>query len=767
MKNNYVYFKFLFLFIVIFSNISFASELTFKTSEIDYLNSGNIINAKDGVAISTEDNIKIKAKQFQYNKNLSTIKAQGNVEVNDSLRNVLIKSENITFNTETKMIESKTTSSIEDTLGNLFLSKNFTYTMNDGLIKMTDVKFTDREKNVLKFNTAFFNTVSNKFIAKDVSIDFNGTSFRDGNEPRLRGNSISLDNENTIVTKGVFTTCKRNDDCPPWELSAKEIRHNKKKKIIYYKDAWLKIYDVPVLYFPRFFHPDPTAKRQSGFLAPSFSGSSSIGSSLNIPYYWVVDDNKDMTIRPRYYSNKKLLLQSEYRQVNATSAFDADFSIMNEKNIGSKSHFFTKIKKNLNLSSLIKSELDLKLQLASNDTYLKTHKISSPLVSSNNLLNSSIGFKGATESLTIETNFQVFENLTKKKSDRYEYIYPNYRLEKKLENNFDLNGNFIVGSSGFLKKYDTNVSEKNIVNDLTFNSYPKFTETGFINSYNVLIKNYNTDAKNSTVHKNKSKNKFAAITEYNSSYPLKRVGNNYDNIIKPLLSLKFSPNKSEDRTNDDRRINFDNIFSIDRIASSSTVESGASLTYGTEFLTINKSYREIFSAQIANSIRNKEDKNLPQNSGLWRKTSDIVGGLNFNPNSFLNINYDFSLDENLSDNTYQKLDAAIQIDNFATIFGYLNESNGNKNESYLSNTSTYKINNNNNLIFDTRKNKETNLTEFYNLIYQYRNDCLIAAIEYNKDYYSVRDLKPEENIFFKLTIIPFGDATSPTLRKVK
>ena len=184
-------------------------------------------------------------------------------------------------------------------------------------------------------------------------------------------------------------------------------------------------------------------------------------------------------------------------------------------------------------------------------------------------------------------------------------------------------------------------------------------------------------------------------------------------------------------------------------------------------MTINKSDREVFSAQIANSIRNKEDKNLPQNSGLWRKTSDIVGGLNFNPNSFLNINYDFSLDENLSDNTYQKLDAAIQIDNFTTTFGYLNESNGNKNESYLSNTSTYKINNNNNLIFDTRKNKETNLTEFYNLIYQYRNDCLIAAIEYNKDYYSVRDLKPEENIFFKLTVIPFGDATSPTLRKVK
>ena len=69
-----------------------------------------------------------------------------------------------------------------------------------------------------------------------------------------------------------------------------------------------------------------------------------------------------------------------------------------------------------------------------------------------------------------------------------------------------------------------------------------------------------------------------------------------------------------------------------------------------------------------------------------------------------------------------------------------------------------------NLIFETRKNKKTKLTEFYNLVYQYTNDCLIAAIEYNKDYYSDRDLKPEENIFFKLTIIPFGQTSSPNLK---
>ena len=56
------------------------------------------------------------------------------------------------------------------------------------------------------------------------------------------------------------------------------------------------------------------------------------------------------------------------------------------------------------------------------------------------------------------------------------------------------------------------------------------------------------------------------------------------------------------------------------------------------------------------------------------------------------------------------------------------------------------------------------MTEYYNLMYQYKNDCLAASVEYNKEYYEDRDIKPSENIFFKLTIIPFGEASSPNLK---
>ena len=74
------------------------------------------------------------------------------------------------------------------------------------------------------------------------------------------------------------------------------------------------------------------------------------------------------------------------------------------------------------------------------------------------------------------------------------------------------------------------------------------------------------------------------------------------------------------------------------------------------------------------------------------------------------------------------------------------------------------MSNSTSLGFEARENKKTRATEFYNLIYEYRNDCLIAAIQYNKDYYIDRDYKPSENVFLMLTIIPFGETKSPNIK---
>ena len=85
-------------------------------------------------------------------------------------------------------------------------------------------------------------------------------------------------------------------------------------------------------------------------------------------------------------------------------------------------------------------------------------------------------------------------------------------------------------------------------------------------------------------------------------------------------------------------------------------------------------------------------------------------------------------------------------------------------ESYLSNSIGYSFDKNNKLKFETRKNKKTNLTEFYNLIYEYKNDCLVAAVEYNKDYYSDNELKPTEELFFSISIVPLATLNTPSVR---
>ena len=740
--------------------------LTIKADNFDYnKNVSTLIATKDAIATLTKKNIVINADKLIYNKNLSTLDAIGNVKIYNSTNDISIISNKILYDINKNTIESISQSEIKDKLGNHFLSEYFIYTLNNNLIKFDDLKFTDVEKNISQINKAFINIESKKLIGKDISIDFNNKSFDKNNEPRLKGNSIIVKSGNSLFTKAVFTTCKKNDDCPPWELSAKEIKHDKKKKTIYYKDAWLKIYDKPVFYFPKFFHPDFTVKRQSGFLMPSFKSSSNIGTSFNLPYYHVISDNKDFTIRPRFYADEKLLIQSEYRQVNSNSNHLIDFSFFNGKNESNKSHFFLNTYKELNFSYFEDSQLDIKLEQVTNDSYLKVYDIKSPIINSSSSLESSIKIAASKENLSLDLDFQVFESLaTEKESDKYEYVLPNYNLLKEFRQIDQLSGIFSLNSTGSLKNYNTNVSEKIMINDFYFKSHPKFNGNGIESKYNFLVKNTNTDSENSLKYEKNSNHDVATLVEYNSSYPLKKITQDYSNIIKPKISLRYSPNNSKNLRNEERRIDTNNIFSLSRVTTSDTIEGGASLTYGTQFLKTDLKGNDLLDMSIANVIRLEENKNLSINSSLGEKMSDVFGSINFSPNDILTTGYDFAINNNFVDKNYEIFKGEIKINNFVTEFDYLNENNTVGKSSFLSHKTSYNIDSSNSLSFKTRENKTTKITEFYNLIYQYRNDCLIAAIEYNKDYYTDKDLKPSENIFLKLTIIPFGQTSSPDLK---
>ncbi len=764
MKNRYL--LYLFFFYISFFNTSHvvADEFEFNVSEIILSDNGNIIETKKGTAKSLIDGINIDADTFLYNKSTSILTALGDVNITSIRNDYLIKTQSIIYNTVKKEISSQDNTLINDTQGNLVKAQAFLLNLNNDVLKIKEVEMINLQTNIIKLDTAYINLSTGSLIGKDVSINLSNKNFNNENEPRLKGTSFRSDLQTSTLTKGVFTTCKKNDDCPPWQLEASEIRHDTQKKIIYYDNAWLKIYDKPVLYFPKFFHPDPSVKRQSGFLMPKFIDSSTLGTSFNLPYFNVISDNKDLTFTPRVYFNDKILAQTEYRTIDADIKNIFDFSFLNNPDGTNQNHFFSKSQKKLYLNGFENSELYLNVQTTSDDTFLKTYKVESPLIDSTSSLKSSLGLNLYKEDLSFNSEFQVYENLNVNKTDRYEYVLPSYTLSKDLGYVFNTNGNTTFTSTGHVKNYNTNITESININDLLYNSDYNYSQIGLQKNYKILLKNTNNKGKNSPSFKEKRDHTIGSLFQYNMSYPLIKSGPKYNDFFTPATTINFSPNKSKNNRADDTRIDSSNIFSLNRIGTSESVEGGLSMVYGLEYFKANMDNQNIIEAKIASQLRLEEDKNLSINSSLGQKSSNIVGNFILNPLDLISIKYDYSIDENLKDTNYQSLSSTFKINNFITSFEYINENKSLKN-SFLSNETSYNIDENISIGFNTRSNKETSLTEYYNLIYQYKNDCLIAAVEYNKDYYSDRTMKADESIFFKLTIVPFGETSSPNLRK--
>ena len=127
--------------------------------------------------------------------------------------------------------------------------------------------------------------------------------------------------------------------------------------------------------------------------------------------------------------------------------------------------------------------------------------------------------------------------------DRYEFILPNYNLNKTIKTNNNLKGNLSFNSAGANYIYETNVVESQIVNDLSYQSENKFLNSGIINKYNILFKNVNSNGKNSSKYRDKAQLEMLSSLIFESSYPLMREGINFDNYFTPKLSLRYSPNK--------------------------------------------------------------------------------------------------------------------------------------------------------------------------------------------------------------------------------
>ena len=95
-------------------------------------------------------------------------------------------------------------------------------------------------------------------------------------------------------------------------------------------------------------------------------------------------------------------------------------------------------------------------------------------------------------------------------------------------------------------------------------------------------------------------------------------------------------------------------------------------------------------------------------------------------------------------------------------FNYLQEKNHIGNKDYFKTKFAYNNSDKAMLSFETKRNLITNSSEFYNLSYEYINDCLRAGLVYRREFYNDSELEAENSLFFKITLTPFGGIDTPS-----
>ena len=116
--------------------------------------------------------------------------------------------------------------------------------------------------------------------------------------------------------------CRTKSGAPLWELTSDQTIHDANEKMLHHTHPRLKIAGHTVLAAPSWSQPDPSVKRKTGFLAPSFVRGKAYGVGVDVPYFIVTAPNSDLTITPRATSKQGPAGEVEWRHRLASGQYD-------------------------------------------------------------------------------------------------------------------------------------------------------------------------------------------------------------------------------------------------------------------------------------------------------------------------------------------------------------------------------------------------------------------------------------------------------------
>lgn len=692
----------------------------------------------------------ISADRVDYDRDNSVVTATGHVEVSQSSTVVkagktvqvdrILLADNVSFNEKTNVVTATGHVSLLEPTGEVVFADHVELTddMKDGVVNGLRLLLTDNSRIAAASGTRTGGVV-------------------------------------TEMNKALYSPCELCKDKPSrpplWQLRAQKIVHNQDTHDIEYYDAFLDVYGFPILYTPYLSHPDPTVKRRSGFLSPTYGSSSDLGIIFGMPYYVAIDDDKDLVLRPIVTQNQNPVFSGEYRErfthgeLNLTgSVTDADFT--NNNNIVEhnelRGHVFGKGR--FDLDNTWRTGFDL--ARASDDTYLTRYNFPSQ-----NVLTTRAYLEGFDR-----RNYAAIQGFTFQGLRPTDTAKTTPLILPTMDYNFvgtpNSRGAYFTADTNLLSLSRIDGTDSRRVSFRGAWHLPYTADHGDV--FEVTIQTeadgyYVNDVPDPSSFTGDQLNGFTGRLfpqfELSWRYPLVREHERQRELIEPVAALVAGPNGSNPvkiPNEDSQSIEFDDadLFSLNRFPGIDRVDSGQRFDYGLN-AGIYGGNGGSLTAFLGQSYRFQKASAFPVGSGLEDQLSDFVGRIDFQPSSIYDILYRFRLDKDKLTPRRHEVAAEVGPQEFRVNGDYIFLSEENTTADFptreeLNIGLSSKVTQFWTVAGQTRQDLEGGSTLSYRFDATYEDECFILTGTYTRRLFTDREIKPSNTFLFRFTFKNLG-----------
>jgi LPS-assembly protein len=626
--------------------------------------------------------------------------------------------------------------------------------------------------------------------------------FRDGfidalklvtkDDTRIVASSASREAGNvTVFEKGWFTPCKlcedKPDKPPTWRIRAGKITHKRDQATITYNNAFFDIFGVPVVYIPWFQMADPTVKRKSGLLMPSYSHSNQLGSTVQVPYYFALSDYYDFTFAPMWTEKAGTLLVGDWRHRLASGGYRIELAgVWDEGTLDSPTDGdFRGSIKTAGKFALnpywgwgwdILAETDTTFRRFYNlDSRLKTDRISQ------------IYLEGLHDRNYLSTRFyntqsllfsdEPFSDATVFPIIDYDYIVNRPIVGGELS--FNSNAMVFQNRDGI----DSNrlIVEANWRRQMIDGIGQVFTPFGQLRGDIYGVGGVgNADAGSEAQVTNNPDNdailRGNAIAGIEYRYPFVATTGSITHVVEPIGQIIARPNSLGDQLDipneDALSLVFDDtlLFDIDKFSGYDRIETGTRANIGARYTAqfASGAYgRAVFGQSYQIAGENSYDTDFYRTSGLATASSDYVGGLYVQASSYLGFSAQSRFDEENFDirrtdlATWARYGPARFKVNYADVTGEPGLAEGQAREEIVT-AGVLSITEDWALLGNLRYDLATEQTITDGLGLRYQDDCLLFDVTYQRSFIRDQDIEPDERFLVNLTLKYLGSYSAST-----